>query len=103
MLEQDKTSRFKKRGKRRNKFYRGKYLIALYDDMDRLIAICDNAYEFKDFLDIPTLNTANSILSKIYLGKVKSVNFRGERLEVYFISLSEKEKEEMKWNLKKDY
>lgn len=85
-----------KRGKRRNKFYKNKYLIALYDDIDNLITICDNAYEFKDFLDIPTKNTSDSILSKIYLGKIKSVNFRGERLKVHFISLSKKEQGELK-------
>ena len=84
-----------KRGKRRDKFYKGKYLIALYDEIDRLITICDNAYEFKDFLDIPTINTSYSMLSKIYLGKIKSVNVRGERLQVHFISLSKDEQGEL--------
>ena len=82
-----------KRGKRRDKFYKGKYLIALYDDIDRLITICDNAYEFKAFLDIPTIETSRSMLSKVYLGRIKSVNFRGERLKVHFISLSKQEQE----------
>ena len=87
-----------KRGKRRDKFYKGKYLIALYDDSDSLITICDNAYDFKEFLDIPTINTSYSMLSKVYLGKINSVNFRGERLKVHFISLSKKEKGELeKW------
>ena len=85
-----------KRGKRRDKFYKNKYLIALYDDIDRLITICDNAYEFKEFLDIPMITTSYSMLSKIYLGKIKSVNFRGERLQVHFISLSKKEQGELK-------
>ena len=85
-----------KRGKRRDKFYRNKYLIALYDDVDRLITICDNAYEFKKFLDIPTIRSASSILSKLFLRKIKSVNFRGERLKVHFISLSKKEQGELK-------
>ena len=85
-----------KRGKRRDKFYRNKYLIALYDDIDRLITICDNAYEFKDFLDIPTVRTSYTTLSKLYLGKIKSVNFRGKRLQVHFISLSKEEQEELK-------
>lgn len=85
-----------KRGKRRDKFYKGKYLIALYDDIDRLITICDNAYEFKEFLDIPTINTSFSMLSKVYLGRIKSVNYRGERLKVHFISLSKKEQGELK-------
>ena len=96
MLKQEENAKNDKRGKRRNKFYKNKYLIALYDDIDRLITICDNAYEFKDFLDIPTKNTSDSILSKIYLGKIKSVNFRGERLQVHFISLSKKEQGELK-------
>lgn len=82
-----------KRGKRRDKFYRNKYLIALYDDVDRLITICDNAYEFKEFLNIPTIRSSSSILSKLFLRKIKSVNFRGERLKVHFISLSKKEQE----------
>ena len=85
-----------KRGKRRDKFYKNKYLIALYDEFDNLITICDNAYEFKEFLDIPTITTSYSMLSKIYLGKIKSVNFRGERLQVHFISLSNKEQGELK-------
>ena len=85
-----------KRGKKRDKFYRNKYLIALYDDIDRLITICDNAYEFKDFLDIPTIRTASTMLSKVYLGRIKKVNFRGERLKVHFISLSKKERERLK-------
>ena len=85
-----------KGGRRRDKFYRNKYLIALYDDVDRLITICDNAYELKEFLDIPTVRSASSILSKVYLGKIKSVNFRGERLKVHFISLSKKEQGELK-------
>ena len=85
-----------KRGRQRDKFYRNKYLIALYDDVDRLVTICDNAYEFKDFLDIPTIETASSILSKLYLRKIKRVNFRGERLWVHFISLSKKEQGELK-------
>ena len=84
-----------KRGKRRDKFYRGKYLIALYDDADRLITICDNAYELKEFLDIPTVRSASSILSKVYLGRIKSVNYRGERLKVHFISLSKDEQGEL--------
>lgn len=95
MLKQEKTTRFDKRGKRRDKFYKGRYLIALYDDIDRLITICDNAYEFKDFLDIPTITTSYSMLSKVYLGRIKSVNFRGERLKVHFISLSKKEQGEL--------
>ena len=87
MLKQEK------RGKRRDKFYRNKYLIALYDDVDRLVTICDNAYEFKEFLDVPTVRSASSILSKLFLRKIKSVNFRGERLKVHFISLSKQEQE----------
>lgn len=80
-----------KRGKKRNKFYRNQYLIALYDELDNLITICDNAYEFKYFLDIPTIKTSCSMLSKVYLGRIKTVNFRGERLKVHFISLSKEE------------
>lgn len=82
-----------KRGRQRDRFYKGRYLIALYDDSDSLITICDNAYEFKDFLDIPTIRTAFTKLSKVYLGKIKSVYFRGERLKVHFISLSDDEQE----------
>ena len=85
-----------KRGKPRDKFYRGKYLIALYDELDRLITICDNAYEFKEFLNMRTMSDSRSALSKVYLGKIKSVNFRGERLKVHFISLSKKEQGELK-------
>ncbi len=85
-----------KRGRQRDKFYKNKYLIALYDDVDRLVTICDNAYEFKDFLDIPTIRSSSSILSKVFLGRIKSVNYRGERLKVHFISLSKKEQGELK-------
>ena len=91
-----------KRGKRRDKFYRGKYLIALYDDIDRLVTICDNAYELKEFLDIPTVRSASSILSKLFLRKIKSVNFRGERLKVHFISLSKQEQGELYKELEKE-
>ena len=78
-----------KKCKIRDKFYRNKYLIALYDDMDRLVTICDNAHEFKGFLDIPKIETSYSILSKLFLQKIKSVYFRGKRLMVYFIPLSD--------------
>ena len=84
-----------KKNNRRNKFYRGRYLITLYDDADRLITICDNAYEFKEFLDVPTIETAHTMLSKAFLGKIKRVNFRGERLWVHFISLSKDEQGEL--------
>ena len=80
-----------KKCKIRDKFYRNKYLIALYDDINRLITICDNAHEFKDFLDIPKIETSYSLLSKLYLGKIKSVYFKGERLMVYFIPLTDYE------------
>lgn len=92
-----------KRGKRRDKFYKGRYLIALYDEIDRLITICDNAYEFKEFLDIPTINTSYSILSKVYLGRIKTVNYRGERLKVHFISLSADEQVKLEWHTKLRY
>ena len=80
-----------KRSKLRDKFYRNKYLIALYDDEEHLVAICDNAHEFKDFLEIPTIETAYSMLSKLFLEKIKSVYFRGDGLKVYFIPLSDYE------------
>jgi hypothetical protein len=70
------------------RIYRGEYLIAVYDEEDQLVTVCDNAVDFAGYFN-RTVDLAHSILSRLYLGKRKSFRFEGKKFHIEFIKEDE--------------
>lgn len=78
-----------------NTFYKKGYLIAVYNQHDQLVAICDNVDEFADMFNKPK-NTAKTIIHKI--AEKKQTHFftnTGEKLTVVLIPLAAEEIREL--------
>jgi hypothetical protein len=77
---------------KKTNFYKKHHLVAVYDEDDNLVAVCDNAREFAETFKM-NLGMADTILSRISNG-IRSYFIHGdEKMFVYFIPL---EKEDMK-------
>ena len=77
---------------KKTNFYKKHYLVAVYDEDDNLVAVCDNAREFAKVFG-RTQRDADSILSRIANG-IRSYFIHGDqKMFVYFIPLK---KEDMK-------
>ena len=77
-------------GRKKDEFYLGKYLIALYNDYndDELVALLDNIHDYADFLEI-SVGTASTNLHDYFYGHIKHVLYHGKILTVYFIRIDE--------------
>lgn len=82
------------------RFYKGKYLICVYDQNETLIGTYDNHSQFrKDYQHLNDnqhctssknkTSATHSILSRISLGKRKSFFSNGQRLFIEFVDMGE--------------
>lgn len=70
------------------KFYKGIYLIALYDKNDELITVLDNIQEFMRYTGIPR-STAAVVLSNVSKGTQRSVIIKRKKVNIYLINMEE--------------
>ena len=73
------------------KYYRGKYMIAVYSllhEGETLLALCDNTKEFAEYLKT-TENAAKMALSELFRGKRKFIKCSGKIRLVEFIDSEE--------------
>jgi len=78
-----------------NTFYKKGYLIAVYNQQDQLVAICDNVDEFANMFN-KAKSTAKTIIHKI--AERKQTTFftnSGEKLTVVLIPLAAEEIQEL--------
>ena len=75
---------------KKTNFYKKHYLVAVYDEDDQLVAVCDNAREFAKVFG-RTQRDADSILSRIAKGERGYFTHNGEKLFIYFIDLEPNE------------
>jgi hypothetical protein len=80
--------------KPKDKFYRGKYLIAMCESfgMEYVHQVFDNIYEFSSYTGM-NYGTTMSTLTRIYKGQRNHIIYRHKRYEIFFIEINEKEKE----------
>ncbi len=76
---------------KRNRFYKNKFLLSIYDQEDQIIAVLDNVREFSSMFQIP-LNSAYVIARRFQKGEQKNFYYQGKRLQLYFTEL---EREDM--------
>lgn len=75
---------------KKTNFYKKHYLVAVYDEDDQLVAVCDNAKEFAETFKM-NLGIADTILSRISNG-IRSYFIHGDqKMFVYFIDLEPNE------------
>lgn len=78
-----------------NTFYKKGYLIAVYNQHDHLVAVCDNTDEFAEMFNKPK-STAKTIIHKIAEKKQNSFfTDQGEKLTVVLIPLAAEEIQEL--------
>ena len=75
---------------KKTNFYKKHYLVAVYDEDDQLVAVCDNATEFAKVFG-RTQRDADSILSKIAKGDRGYFLKDGKKMFVFFIDLEPNE------------
>lgn len=75
---------------KKTNFYKKHYLVAVYDEDDQLVAVCDNAREFGKVFG-RTQRDADSILSRIAKGERSYFLHNDEKLFIYFIDLEPNE------------
>jgi|GEM_PF-3910109 len=68
----------------KTRLYKKKYLIAVYDQNDDLVTVCENAKDFAEFFE-RTEGLAHSILSRLFLKKRKSFFHNKKRLHIRYI------------------
>lgn len=72
---------------KKRKLYRGEYLIGVYAPIaegETLLALCQNAHEFAELLEINVAN-ATQILHYLFTGKTNGLRFYGRVCTVAFI------------------
>lgn len=77
-----------------NKFYKKGYLIAIYDQSEQLVAVCDNVDEFAANFN-KSKSTATAIIHKLTCGKQSTFLHYNARLSVVLIPLDTSEIEEL--------
>lgn len=77
-----------------NNFYKKGYLIAVYDQAEQLVAVCDNVEEFADKFK-KSKSTAKTIIHKLTCGKQSTFLHYNECLSVVLIPLDTSEIEEL--------
>lgn len=75
---------------KKTNFYKKHHLVAVYDEDDNLVAVCDNAREFAETFKM-NLGMADTILSRISNGIRSYFIHGGQKMFVYFIPLDPKE------------
>lgn len=73
--------------KTRQTLFKGKYLIGIYapiEEGETLLALCDNAWEFSDLMEI-SYRTAFKILSNIFNKQTNFIRFFGKNCSIAFI------------------
>jgi hypothetical protein len=74
----------------KTKFYKKHYLVAVYDEDENLVAVCDNAREFAKVFG-RTQRDADSILSRIAKRERSYFLHNDEKLFIHFIDLDPNE------------
>ena len=69
-------------------FYKGKYLIGVYENDEWLIGLYDNTKDLAKDIGM-NINTAYSTMSRLFNGKRDKLNINGKRYDVKFIELSD--------------
>lgn len=75
---------------KKGKFYRQNQLIAVYDENDNLVTVCDNESEFAEAFDMDR-SIAASTLSRLYKGTRSFFLENGKKRFAYFIPLEPQE------------
>lgn len=74
-------------------FYKGKFLIAIYDDNDNFIDVFDNNVDMAKKLGLPKA-TIDSALSRVTRGDRDGICCNGIHYNIHMIPLTEKEQKE---------
>ena len=69
-------------------FYKGKYLIGVYENDEWLIGLYDNTKDLAKDIGM-NINTAHSTVSRLFRKKRDKLNIGGKRYDVKFIELSD--------------
>ena len=77
-----------------NNFYKKGYLIAVYDEAEQLVAVCDNVIEFAEKFK-KSKSTAKTIIHKLTCGKQSTFQYHNACLNVVLIPLDASEIEEL--------
>lgn len=75
----------------KQKYYRGKFMIAVYSllhEGETLLALCDNIKEFATYLGVSE-NSASKTLIYLYNGMTKHIRLNGKLRTVEFIDVEE--------------
>jgi len=78
---------------KKTNFYKKHHLVAVYDENDNLVAVCDNAREFAETFKMDQ-SIADSTISRISKGERSYFCHNGEKLFIYFIELQPNEVQE---------
>jgi hypothetical protein len=77
----------------RRDFYKGKFLIAIYDDNDNFIDVFDNNVDMAKRLGLPRA-TVDSALSRVARGDRDGILYKGVHYNIHTIPLTKKEQKE---------
>ena len=69
-------------------FYKGKYLIGVYENDEWLYGLYDNTKDLAKDIGM-NINTAHSTISRLFCNKRDKLNINGKRYDVKFIELSD--------------
>lgn len=78
---------------KKTNFYKKHYLVAVYDEDDQLVAVCDNANDFAKVFKMEQ-RVADTTISRISKGERSYFCHNGEKLFIYFIDLEPNEVQE---------
>jgi hypothetical protein len=70
------------------KYYKKKYLIAIYDEEDNFINIVDDAKEFAEYMKIDK-NVADAVLSRLSSTSDNTFGRGKKKVYIYFIDMTE--------------
>jgi len=68
------------------RFYKGRYVIGLYDSDESCITVLDNCDQFADYLET-SKKTASSILSRLMSGERTFLIVGGKMMSAHFIDM----------------
>lgn len=71
---------------KRNGFYKNKFLLTVYDQEEKVIAVIDNPVELASLFNLP-INKARAIVSYFFNGKQKHFYWNGRKFQLYFTEL----------------
>lgn len=74
------------KNKQNNQFYKGHYLIALYDREDSCVGVFDNIHDMSYSME-RSCNTCSSSLSRFFSGYLNELVFKGKKVKPHLIDL----------------